>query len=291
MTSDEISAYYKNLPKVQLAFIQAFYESETQKIINIDGVSWHYYDSQTDGPVLMLLHGGFADFTMWIHQIMAFRSDFRVIAPTCPGLRKATMSVYSNALTAIIKKEKIRHLNLLGYSEGGLIAQCFLREQQALIDKVVLGHTFFPSTENKYYQHNFNLFRRLPAPVTTWLFKKFAQPDKEELEAKTVWQDWFRAYFKDLKSNLTKPIIITHIDLMMDFVRNYHFHPDDLTSWYGKMLITVASDDIVYKYFEGMKTLYPFAETHVFDEGLGAHSIALISPEFFNRRIREFMEA
>jgi hypothetical protein len=28
----------------------------------------------------------------------------------------------------------------------------------------------------------------------------------------------------------------------------------------------------------------------VFDKGLGAHSIALISPQVFNRRIRQFLE-
>jgi len=56
------------------------------------------------------------------------------------------------------------------------------------------------------------------------------------------------------------------------------------------MLITVAKDDIVFRYFEGLKKLYPFAQTHIYEEGLGAHSIALITPKVFNKRVRTFLE-
>jgi hypothetical protein len=76
---------------------------------------------------------------------------------------------------------------------------------------------------------------------------------------------------------------------MIDFVRNYSFKPDDLEKWDGNLIITVSADDVVFPYFEGMKSLYPMAETHVFEAGLGAHSIALISPDIFNQTIRNFL--
>ena len=85
--------------------------------------------------------------------------------------------------------------------------------------------------------------------------------------------------------------IITHIDIMMDFVRNYRFDASDLSEWDGKMLITVSEDDVVLNYYDGMKRLYPNAEYHMFDKGLGAHSIALIAPAVFNQRIAGFLEA
>jgi hypothetical protein len=124
------------------------------------------------------------------------------------------------------------------------------------------------------------------------IFKTFARPDKEELQHdSTEWIEWYKGYFKELKSKLTKDKILTHIDLMCDFVRNYTFDAKDLSAWNGKMLITVSEDDIVLRFFEGLKNLYPKAEYHVFREGLGAHSIGLISPKIFNRRIREFLES
>ena len=75
---------------------------------------------------------------------------------------------------------------------------------------------------------------------------------------------------------------------MMDFVRNYAFHHKDLTHWDGELLITVSADDVVMPYFEGMRQLYPMAESYIFEQGLGAHSVALISPEIFNQRIQKF---
>ena len=58
----------------------------------------------------------------------------------------------------------------------------------------------------------------------------------------------------------------------------------------GKMLITVSENDIVLRFFEGLKELYPMGEYHVFPEGMGGHSIGLISPRIFNQRIRTFLE-
>lgn len=259
--------------------------------MRIDGVTWEYFDSESDGPALLLLHGGYADFDMWIHQITEFEKEYRVIAPTCPVLPEATMKAYSNALSQILSNENIQRLNVMGYSEGGLIAQCFLRNNLTKVDNAILAHTFYPSEEVSYYRHDFTVFRILPAFLTEAIFRIFARPDKEELQHdSTEWLEWYKGYFKELKSRLTKEKIVTHIDLMMDFVRNYEFHADDLASWKGDMLITVAGDDVVLKYFEGMKQRYPNAESHMFPKGLGAHSLGLITPQVFNQRIREFLE-
>ncbi|MBN1315002.1 MAG: alpha/beta hydrolase [Anaerolineales bacterium] len=286
-----MSRFYATIPSAQKEFLKAFEESHSQKSLCVDGVTWNYYDSEMEGRQgLLLLHGGYAGFDMWMHQIVEFEKEYRIIAPTCPVLPHATMKAYSDALGAILKAENVQ-VSVMGYSEGGLIAQCFLRDHSAIVDKVILAHTFYPSREASYYRHNFTLFRILPSFLTESIFRLLAKPDKEELQHdSTEWLEWFKGYFKELKSRLTKGVVITHIDLMTDFVRNYSFHPDDLTAWKGRMLITVAEDDIVLKYFDGMKKLYPKAECHVFEKELGAHSLALISPQVFNRRIREFLE-
>jgi len=282
---------YSGLPAGQKAFVEDFRASHPQKCLAVDGVTWSYFDSEDGGSVLLLLHGGFAAYDMWIHQIVEFERDYRIIAPTCPALSRATMQVYSDALRAILEHEGVNRLSVMGYSEGGLIAQCFLRDHSAMIDRVILAHTFYPSSESRYYRHDFTLFRVLPSVLTEWIFKLFARPDQEELDAESAeWLEWFKAYFRELKSGLTKDRIITHIDLMADFVRNYNFRPDDLSTWDGRMLITVSEDDVVLTYFEGLKRLYPDAEYHVFSQGQGAHSIALISPAVFNRRVRQFLE-
>ncbi len=282
---------YSGTPGAQREFLDDFKVSHPEKSMAVDGTTWTYFNSREGRRVLLLLHGGFAAFDMWIHQITAFEKHYRIIAPTCPVLPNATMKAYSNALLAILEREGVHRLSMIGYSEGGLIAQCFLRDHPRLVDKAVLAHTFYPSTESRYYRHDFTLFRVLPSVLTELVFKLLAKPDREELEAESAeWLDWYRGYFRELKSRLTKDVIITHIDLMIDFVRNYTFHPDDLSTWEGDMLITVSEDDVVLRYFDGLTRLYPDAQSHVFRKGLGAHSIALISPAVFNRRIRAFLE-
>jgi pimeloyl-ACP methyl ester carboxylesterase len=291
MLDSKMRKFYSTIPSAQKEFIRDFEESHSQKSLRINGVTWEYFDSEKGKEVLLLLHGGYAYFDMWIHQILAFEKDYRIIAPTCPVLPDAKMKEYSHALYTILGAENINKVNVMGYSEGGLIAQCFLRDYSAIVNKAILAHTFYPSSEITYYRYNFTLFRVLPSFLTELIFRLFARPDKEELHHdSTEWLEWYKGYFKELKSKLTKGTIITHIDLMIDFVRNYNFHADDLSSWKGKMLITVSEDDTVLKYFDGLKRLYPHAEYHMFRKGLGAHSIALISPEIFNQRIREFLE-
>jgi pimeloyl-ACP methyl ester carboxylesterase len=292
MPDSRIREFYSTIPSAQKEFIQDFEESHSQKSLRVHGVTWRYFDSERGTEVLLLLHGGYADFDMWIHQIIEFEKDHRIIAPTCPVLPDARMKEYSDAVYAILRAENINRVHVMGYSEGGLIAQCFLRDYSAIVDKAILAHTFYPCSDATYYRHNFTLFRILPSFLTELIFRLFAKPDKEELHHdSTEWLEWYKGYFKELKSRLTKEKIITHIDLMTDFVRNYSFRADDLSSWRGSMLITVSEDDIVLKYFDGLKRLYPHAEYHMFRKGLGAHSIALISPQIFNQRIREFLES
>jgi len=291
MSYSRIRRFYSKISNAQKEFIEDFEESHSQKSVRVGDTTWKYFDSQKGKEVLLLLHGGYADFDMWIHQVVEFERDYRIIAPTCPVFADARMKKYSDALYKILISENINKVSVMGYSEGGLIAQCFLRDHSTIISKAILAHTFYPSGEISYYRHNFTLFRILPSFLTELIFKLFAKPDKEELHHNsTEWLEWYKGYFKELKARLTKKKIITHIDLMIDFVRNYNFHTDDLSAWKGNMLITVAEDDIMMKYFNGMKKLYPDAEYHIFEKGLGAHSIALISPDIFNRRIREFLE-
>jgi hypothetical protein len=56
------------------------------------------------------------------------------------------------------------------------------------------------------------------------------------------------------------------------------------------MLITVSKDDVILKYFDGLRKLYPNAEYHMFPSGLGAHSIGLITPSIYNKRISLFLK-
>ena len=109
---DTTARFYAAIPDAQKAFLRAFNATHAQTSLSIDDVTWSYYDSEEGEEVLLLLHGGYADFTMWIHQIVEFEKDYRVIAPTCPPLPDARMKVYSDALYAILMAETMWSLML-----------------------------------------------------------------------------------------------------------------------------------------------------------------------------------
>ena len=163
MANTRIERFYSAIPSAQKEFIENFRESHVEKSLRVDGVTWKYFDLGKGGDTLLLLHGGYVGFDMWIHQIVEFEKNYRVVAPTCPVLPNAKMKAYSDALFKILKAENIHKVNLMGYSEGGLIAQCFLRNYSAIVDKAILAHTFYPSSEVIYYRQDFTVFRILPA--------------------------------------------------------------------------------------------------------------------------------
>ena len=126
MSDLKIREFYLTILSVQKKFIEDFEESHSQKNLRVNGVTCKYFDSEKGKKVLLLLHGGFAYFDMWIHQIVEFEKDCRIIAPSCPVLPDAKMKEYSNALYTILKAENINKVNVMGYSEGELTVQVFI---------------------------------------------------------------------------------------------------------------------------------------------------------------------
>jgi hypothetical protein len=117
-----IRRVYSTIPSSQQKFLNEFEESHSQKSLHMNGITWKYFDSEKGKDALLLLHGGYSDFDMWIHQIVEFEKDYRIIAPTCPILLNATMKVYSDALSTILRAENLLKVNMMGYSKGGLVA-------------------------------------------------------------------------------------------------------------------------------------------------------------------------
>jgi pimeloyl-ACP methyl ester carboxylesterase len=129
-----IEKFYAQIPESQKKYIEDFEKTYSEKSLDVNGVRWQYFDSEDGKEVLLMLHVGYVDYTMWIHQIVEFERANRIIAPTCPALPDASMKKYSEALSEILKAENINKINLIGYSEGGLIAQCFLRDNPIRIN-------------------------------------------------------------------------------------------------------------------------------------------------------------
>src|SRR6266481_1527934 len=90
-----------------------------------------YYD-HGKGPVLVLIHGMFGDFTDWDPILEPLSKKHRVIAIDLPGFGASskppveyTGDFFVAALKALLDKLKIPRATLVGNSFGGIVCMLF----------------------------------------------------------------------------------------------------------------------------------------------------------------------
>ena len=106
------------------------------------------YDSEGDGPAIMLIHGNSASGRFFKKQFKAFGEKYRLLAPDLPGHGKssaaqdvATYSFpgYAKVLAEVVNKLELKKVTLVGWSLGGHIALEMLSRLKNINGVVVTG--------------------------------------------------------------------------------------------------------------------------------------------------------
>lgn len=91
-----------------------------------------YYVAGTEGEWVLFLHAAFVDHEMFCPQIQYFRKKYRVLAVDIIGHGKSTdtkkgdtVNRMSDWIAAVLEKEKIGKIHLVGVSLGAVLAQDF----------------------------------------------------------------------------------------------------------------------------------------------------------------------
>jgi pimeloyl-ACP methyl ester carboxylesterase len=106
-----------------------------------------FYASRGDGPTLVLLHGG-GDSSehSFEHQIDVFAEHHHIIAPDqvgqgrtppVPGPLSYTHMMQDTAL--LLAQLKLKHVDLIGFSDGGIIALMLALRHPELVRRVVVS--------------------------------------------------------------------------------------------------------------------------------------------------------
>ncbi len=97
-----------------------------------------------ENPVLLMLHGGFANIEDLNSMVSYLSDNFRVIGIDSRGHGKSTLG--SEALTyerlqfdveAILKRLNIDAVNIIGFSDGGIVAFRIAASQRVKVDKLI----------------------------------------------------------------------------------------------------------------------------------------------------------
>lgn len=127
-------------------------------MISVNGVNL-YYQKTGDGEAMILLHGNGEDHQIFSPLIAKLRSDFTVYAVDSRNhgrSDKTTVydySVMADDIKALIKELHLNAVNLIGFSDGAIIALLLALRDQAVIKKMaLLGVNLKPSdfTQESY---------------------------------------------------------------------------------------------------------------------------------------------
>lgn len=117
-----------------------------------------FYRIEGKGQPVMLVHGFAEDGTVWENQVEYLRSTFQLIIPDLPGSGRSaatgkeewTMEYFADCLSAILEKENIADVVMIGHSMGGYITLAFAHKYPARLKAFGLFHsTAFPDSEEK----------------------------------------------------------------------------------------------------------------------------------------------
>jgi len=102
---------------------------QRKSCVTSDGVTIVYSSAGSGDPTLLFIHGGLANRGFWDHELSAFASRHRVIAPDLPGhgesgtdRKKWGIPEFGADIRSIVKMEGIKEVILFGNSLGGPVA-------------------------------------------------------------------------------------------------------------------------------------------------------------------------
>ncbi len=119
-------------------------------IATVDGCRIAYRRAGTDGPAVVLLHGGGIDDSAlsWRHTIDRLGDEYQVYAPDWPGYGNSepdgehTIERYAELLAGFLDAVGLDSATLVGLSMGGGAALTVALDRPARVDRLVLVNSY-----------------------------------------------------------------------------------------------------------------------------------------------------
>jgi len=200
------------------------FNHETGKYFEIDGVNIYYEEIENAGkPTLLFLHSGFGNIEDFNSILQMFTNDYHIVGIDSRGHGKSTLG--TSKLTyerlqldveAVANHLQLKDINIIGYSDGGIIAYRLAAANRISIQKIVtVGATWSlsdaelmeklmanttPEDCRNYFKQSFDFYQQHnPSPD----FNKFAQCVIEMWTDKTG-----NGYPQASVENITVPMLI-----------------------------------------------------------------------------------
>lgn len=160
--------------------------------IEVEGVRTHYLAAGTEGPPVLLLHGGGLDSASLSYgpSLVSLAGRHRVFAPDWPGYGESdppeeeiTLEYYVHFLGSLMDALGVNGAALVGLSLGGGVALGFALRSPERVDRLVLVDSYGLGREIPYGVLSF-LMVQLPLlnELTWWLLSRDPRLARKSLE-------------------------------------------------------------------------------------------------------------
>lgn len=284
-----LAKIYKDVPATDLEAFQRFRAENPPRTAPIAGQtagqSWTYLAGGTGERTLLFLPGAQGTAESVSLNIAHFAPRFRWVAMSYPPV--PTMAELADGIAAILDREGIGQVAVIGGSYGGFVAQVFVRRHPDRVERMILSHTGPPNPGRG--QVIASSLRWLP-PLPMFLLRLQYRRVMMGLMPKRPELALTRAYLEEIIAlHLTKAGMLDGYRRVVDYDQQ-RFAPGDLEDWPGRLLLLLGDNDPATPApaRDRMKALYPTAEVRIF-EGAG-HATGILRRQEYLAAMEGFLE-
>ena len=182
----------------------------------VDDVSL-YYEVHGGGEPILLIHGGLSHAGYWSAQIDDLARDYLVIAVDSRGHGRSSLSdkpfsykLLANDFLMLLDKLNIQSTNILGWSDGGIIAlELAIRQPKRLKKIIAFGANSHPSGVKPNVTEN-SRFREFLTRANADYLAMSPEPNRWSEFLKSITKMWANEpNFSDLElQNITVPTLV-----------------------------------------------------------------------------------
>jgi maspardin len=274
------SELYKGKDQTVLNSLSDFRKNPTQSL-DYEGNTWKYLATGKGKESILFLHGMAGNYDFWWQQINAFKDDYRIVSVSYPPVQN--LAEMGKAIIAILNKNNIQEVNVVGSSLGGYFAQYLVATYPKRIKKVVFGNTFPPNDLLEKQNSKLALIAQL---VPEWLMMYFLR------------QGLYKNVIPAAQNDpLAKAVLVENTYGRMSkaqFVARYNcvidkFQPINNTQKQRDILIIESDNDplVPLELRTKLKQSYPQAQVHTFHEK--GHFPYLNATIEYNEALKQFL--
>jgi len=268
------------------AALEDFRRRFPEKVVRTGTAEWRYRVLGTSTADLLAIPGGELVNDLGFEFALAISDTHRVVYPAYP--RVSSIEELADGLCAVLDAEKIEQAAILGASFGGAVAQVAVRRHPGRIGPLILSNTGVPLPYLAPSVRIFELIARaLPWSVTTGLLRK---PLLKTIDPAGAAGTFWSAYLDELFSvRLTKADVLANFRIQYEYHRRFHFTPEDLKLWHGRILIAESDTDVIGpRRRQALRQTYPNAEVRTFHNA--GHAPMFSRFDEYLAMVRQFLD-